>query len=59
MPRVVENQPPTREELERRKQRRIERAERLERKDLTAQLTQVKTCKASLSLSLGKREVVN
>ncbi|GAA5989536.1 hypothetical protein JCM5350_002099 [Sporobolomyces pararoseus] len=43
MPRVVENQPPTREELERRKQRRIERAERLERKDLTAQLTQVKT----------------
>lgn len=36
--------PPTAAELEIRAKRRIQRAERLERKDLTAQMTETKTC---------------
>lgn len=35
---------PTEEELKRQAERRVQRAERLERKDLTAQLTETKTC---------------
>ncbi|GAA5949740.1 hypothetical protein JCM3765_007670 [Sporobolomyces pararoseus] len=46
LPRFVvnnNNKPPNLQELEKRERMRIERAERLERKDLTAQLTPVKT----------------
>ncbi|GAA5899359.1 uncharacterized protein JCM6883_005195 [Sporobolomyces salmoneus] len=43
MPRVIEHKPPTPEDLERARLRRIQRAERLERKDLTAQMTETKT----------------
>jgi len=52
MPRVInhKNPDPTPEEREKRKLMRIQRAERLERKDLTAQLTETKTCE-SLTLS--------
>ena len=48
--------PPSEAELARRAVKRIERAERLERKDLTAQLTPTKTCTFTLSLthSLGR-----
>lgn len=40
----VPSPPPNEAELARIAQRRIDRAERLERKDLTAQLTPTKTC---------------
>lgn len=38
------NPPPTEKELGKREEMRVKRAERLERKDLTAQLTETKTC---------------
>ncbi|GAA6046566.1 hypothetical protein JCM3770_006212 [Rhodotorula araucariae] len=40
---VVEHKPPTPEERKRHQEMRVRRAERLERKDLTAQLTETKT----------------
>ncbi|GAA5877356.1 hypothetical protein JCM16303_006254 [Sporobolomyces ruberrimus] len=44
MPRVIHHEKgPTPEELEKRRLMRIQRAERLERKDLTAQMTETKT----------------
>ncbi|GAA5981372.1 hypothetical protein JCM10908_004085 [Rhodotorula pacifica] len=42
-PRVIQHPPLTEEQLKRQAEMRIQRAERLERKDLTAQLTPVKT----------------
>ncbi|GAA5862362.1 hypothetical protein JCM1840_004157 [Sporobolomyces johnsonii] len=43
LPRDIVHPPPTPQELERRARMRVQRAERLERKDLTAQLTETKT----------------
>lgn len=50
-PRVIEHPPPTEEDLKRYAEMRVRRAERLERKDLTAQLTPVKTCSSVFPLS--------
>lgn len=44
-PRVIQHPPLSEETLKRHAEERVRRAERLERKDLTAQLTPVKTCK--------------
>lgn len=44
-PRVIQHPPPSEADLQRYAEMRVRRAERLERKDLTSQLTPVKTCK--------------
>jgi hypothetical protein len=43
-PQPQQNLPPSKEDLERYRQVRVRRAERLERRDLTAQMTETKTC---------------
>jgi hypothetical protein len=60
-PRVIQHPPLSEETLKRHAEERVRRAERLERKDLTAQLTPVKTCKhrsgcLSASLEIPKAE---
>lgn len=59
MPRVIHHvKGPTPEELEKRRLMRIQRAERLERKDLTAQMTETKTCELHPVVTTERKDLV-